>query len=302
VAAKTSATGVVSYEYGTISPPSANVPTRLGTANDGSYDPATGTIRIRIANSLIDGVAAGQTLSSLFARTFTRPDGLPITQTAAQDFTPNGFYNLVGNASCRANAAPTATLSRSPDEGCVPLTVTFDGSPSSDGDAGDTIASYQFSFGDGTPDVVQSSPTIEHTYTVAGDFAGRLRVTDSRGKSSLNVDQKTTMVEPCPIAEISSLLWAGSKDALAWSTTADADGYRVYRGVAADLPHLLDATLDSCVRFDGTAASTGPVLTEIPPADSFYWYLTIGVRGSVIGEAGDASGGPRVVNAAGTCP
>jgi len=56
------------------------------------------------------------------------------------------------------------------------------------------------------------------------------------------------------------------------------------------------------VRFDGSATSTGPVLTEIPPAGSFYWYLTIGVRSSVIGEAGNATAGPRVVDAAGTCP
>ena len=95
---------------------------------------------------------------------------------------------------------------------------------------------------------------------------------------------------------------AGSKDALAWPSTADATGYRVYRGVAADLPKLLDASLDSCVRFEGAGASTGPVLTEIPTAGSLYWYLTIGVRGPVVGAAGDATAGPRVVNAAGTCP
>src|SRR5262249_26320107 len=179
VAAKTNAVGTVSYEYGTISPPNANLPTRIGAADDGSYDPATGVIRIRIANAKIDGVAAGQTLVGLTARTFARPDGLPLTQTAAQDFAPTGQYVLVGNASCRPNMAPIATLSRTPDEGCVPLTVTFDGSPSTDPD-GDGIASYQFDFGDGSPDVVQAWPTVEHTYTVAGDYAARLRVTDSR--------------------------------------------------------------------------------------------------------------------------
>jgi hypothetical protein len=303
VAAKTSATGVVSYEYGTISPPNQNLPTRLGAADDGSYDPTTGIIRIVIANSHVDGVAAGQTLTTLTARTFTRPDGLPVTQSASQDFSPAGQYNLVGNESCRTNAAPIATLSRSPDEGCVPLTVTFDGSPSTDSDAGDTIASYQFSFTDGTPDIVQSTPTLEHVFTSSGDFSARLRVTDSRGKGSLNVDQKTTAVEPCPIAELGSLTWAaGSKDTLAWPSDPNATGYRVYRGLAADLPKLLNATLDSCVRFEGAAGSTGPVLTEIPAAGSFYWYLTIGVRGPVVGAAGDASAGQRIVNPSGTCP
>jgi hypothetical protein len=303
VAAKTSATGAVSYEYGTVSPPSQNIPTRLGAADDGSYDPTTGTIRIVIANSHVDGVGAGQTLLSLTARTFSRPDGLPITQTAAEDFSPIGQYNLVGNESCRPNAAPIATLSRSPDEGCVPLTVTLDGSPSTDSDPGDTIASYQFSFNDGSPDVVQSTPTIEHTYTASGDFAARLRVTDSRGKSSLNVDQKSTAVEPCAIGELTSLTWAaGSKDTLAWPSDPNATGYRVYRGVAADLPKLLDASIDSCIRFEGAGGSTGPVLTEIPAAGTLYWYLTIGVRGPIVGAAGDATAGPRIVNAAGTCP
>jgi hypothetical protein len=56
-------------------------------------------------------------------------------------------------------------------------------------------------------------------------------------------------------------------------------GYRVYRGVAADLPKLLDASDDSCVRFEGTGTATGPVVAEIPAAGSFYWYLAIGVRG-----------------------
>lgn len=303
VAAKTSATGAVSYEYGTISPPSQNLPTRVGTADAGSYDPATGTIRILIDSAKVDGVEAGQSLLGLTVRTFSRPDGLPVTQTAAQDFAPPGQYNLVGNESCRSNTAPISTLSRTPDEGCVPLTVTLDGSPSSDPDAGDTIASYQFSFGDGTPDVVQSTPTIVHTYTVSGDFAARLRVTDSRGKSGLNVDQKTTLVEPCPIGEVGPLSFsAGSKDTLTWTSTSDADGYRVYRGIAADLPHLLDTGLDSCVRFEGTGTSTGAALTEIPPVGSFYWYLTIGVRGSVDGDAGAASAGPRIVNSSGTCP
>jgi PKD repeat protein len=275
----------------------------LGAADDGSYDTTNGIIRIVIANSHVDGVAAGQTLTALNARTFTRPDGLPVTQSASQDFSPAGQYNLVGNDDCRANVAPIATLSRSPDEGCVPLTVTFDGSPSTDSDAGDTIASYQFSFTDGTPDIVQSTPTLEHVFTSSGDFSARLRVTDSRGKGSLNVDQKTTMVEPCPIGELSSLTWtAGSKDTLAWPSDPNATGYRVYRGVLADLPKLLNASVDSCVRFEGPGASSGPVLTEVPTVGSFYWYLTIGVRGPVVGAAGDATAGPRIVNAAGSCP
>jgi hypothetical protein len=137
----------------------------------------------------------------------------------------------------------------------------------------------------------------------AGYCAAGLRVTDSRGRGSLNVDQKTTMVEPCAIGEIDALAWAdGSKDTLTWSAAANADGYRVYRGVAADLPNLLNSAIDSCVRFEGAATTTGPVLTEIPPVDTLYWYLTIGVRGPAVGAPGDASSGPRMIDSSGSCP
>jgi hypothetical protein len=66
------------------------------------------------------------------------------------------------------------------------LTVTLDGSGSTDPDPGDTITSYTFDFGDGSPPVTQSSPTVSHTYQTAGDFPARLSVTDSRGKPSTN--------------------------------------------------------------------------------------------------------------------
>jgi hypothetical protein len=220
VAIKTSATGVVSAEYGTISPPNNNLPTRVGAADEFSYDVSTGTIRIGVATSKIDGVVAGQTLTSMQARTFfSRADGLPVTQTASSDFSPMGSYTLVGNASCRVNNAPTAVLTVSPAEGCVPLTVTLDGSASTDPDAGDTIATYQFDFGDGSASVVQSTPTISHTYTAGGDYAARLYVYDSRGKASNNVDLKAVEAHPLPIAAAagSTTICSGASTALTGS-------------------------------------------------------------------------------------
>lgn len=385
VAIKTNATGTVAAEYGTISPPNANLPTRVGAADDFSYDAGTGTIRIGIATSKIDGVVAGQTLTVMQSRTFfSRADGLPVTQTAASDFSPMGSYTLVGNASCRENNAPTATLSASPLEGCVPLTVSLDGSASTDPDAGDTVASYQFDFGDGTPSVVQSSPTVSHTYATSGDFAARLHVVDSRGKASNNVDLRaievhalptasasgsasicagsstalsgsggvscswtpaaglsdpascapiaspaqttaytltvtsadgcvsdnhptvTVTVNACTVAEVGDLEWSGdTKDTLAWPSMTNAASYRLYRGAVADLPSLLNAGVDSCVRFQGAGTTSGPTLTEDPAAVAghMYWYLVDAVNAaSVEGPAGDATTGPRVVNASGTCP
>jgi hypothetical protein len=84
------------------------------------------------------------------------------------------------------NAAPIAILTATPDHGPAPLTVTLDGSASTDPDAGDTIASYTFDFGDGSGSVTQASPTISHTYSAPGQYPARLRVTDSRGLASIN--------------------------------------------------------------------------------------------------------------------
>ncbi len=56
--------------------------------------------------------------------------------------------------------------------GCVPLTVTFT----------DTLAKgkqYIWNFGDGTPDVTQTSNTIDHIYTAVGSYRLRLVAIDS---------------------------------------------------------------------------------------------------------------------------
>ena len=98
VAMKTDAAGTPSFEYGKISPASANLPSRLGAADVGSFDQATGTIRIAISTDKIDGVSAGSVLSSLQVRTFlARPDGGPVTQLQSTDFGPIQSYSMVGN-------------------------------------------------------------------------------------------------------------------------------------------------------------------------------------------------------------
>ena len=82
-----------------------------------------------------------------------------------------------------ANHAPTAVATGAPTSGSAPLTVNFDGSQSSDPDAGDVLAfSWDLDgngqFGDST--AVQAS----YTYTAAGSYTASLRVTDSGGLSS----------------------------------------------------------------------------------------------------------------------
>ena len=204
VAMRTNATGAMSFEYGnfgvpldpTNPNPNANTPVKLGDADSGSYDTASGVIRIELSDSNAEGVAAGQTLTDLNVRTyFNRPDPGPRAQNNASDITGNSSYNVVGNASCfcHVNEPPVARLGAAPDSGAVPLTVAFDGSASSDPNVGDgdAVASFTFNFGDGSSPVTQAGPTVSHTYNTASGPSGyfaTLTVKDQKcGLQSLNV-------------------------------------------------------------------------------------------------------------------
>ena len=83
-----------------------------------------------------------------------------------------------------ANQPPTAVASASPTVGPAPLNVSFDGSGSTDPD-GDALAYSWDLNGDGTfGDATSIAPTL--TYTTPGTYQAVLRVTDSRGASSLS--------------------------------------------------------------------------------------------------------------------
>jgi PKD domain/RTX calcium-binding nonapeptide repeat (4 copies)/NHL repeat len=75
-----------------------------------------------------------------------------------------------------SGVAPIAVFSANPASGNAPLTVSFDGSASSDPNG--TIVSYAWAFGD-----TQSGagPQTSHTYTAAGTFTATLTVTDNDG-------------------------------------------------------------------------------------------------------------------------
>jgi hypothetical protein len=59
--------------------------------------------------------------------------------------------------------------------------VRFDASASSDPDG--SIVTYRFTFGDGTPDLVTSSPVVTHTYSASRAlvFGWTVVVTDDAG-------------------------------------------------------------------------------------------------------------------------
>ena len=235
VAMKTDAGGALSFVYGDFGPPldplnpapNANTPTVLGAADFGSFDVATGLATIRLSDANLDGGGRtpGQDLTNLNVRTYlARPDAGQKSQNNASDISASGTYPLAGNASCfcLVDHAPSAGLAATPTSGTAPLTVQFDGSSSFDPDGadGDGVASYTFTFADGTPPVTQSSPLTQHTYSRASGPSGyyaTLTVADQKcGKASLNVASAnisvgggTTGVQP-PLPVSFSLVALGS--------------------------------------------------------------------------------------------
>ena len=81
------------------------------------------------------------------------------------------------------NQPPTAVASASPTSGPAPLTVSFDGTGSSDPDPGDTITYAWDLDGDGAYDD-SSSARPSRTYSQPGTYTVRLRVADNHGASA----------------------------------------------------------------------------------------------------------------------
>jgi hypothetical protein len=159
---------------------------------ESNYDPAKGIIDIVVKVTDLD-LNVGDVIAGFNSAVTQTSDPLNVGPgaTATYDQMPDslaytGSFTYGGNAVCALNAAPTAKLIANPDHGNPPLTVNLDASTSVDPDAGDSIASYTFTFGDGSPDVTQSSPTISHTYKHGGQFFATLTVKDSHGLVSAN--------------------------------------------------------------------------------------------------------------------
>jgi glucose/arabinose dehydrogenase len=99
----------------------------------------------------------------------TGPDGSMYWSSIGPDFGAIFKISYVGNA----NRPPHAAASADVTSGGVPLTVSFDGSASSDPD-GDALR-YAWDFGDGT---TGEGVTAQHEYTVKGTYSVVLTVSD----------------------------------------------------------------------------------------------------------------------------
>ena len=270
VAMVSSPTSVVSFEYGTAAVAAGG--TYGALVKVGSLDPLTslysadGTIVFTVDDSAVGGGSPGDALSDFLVRvavdlgvgTFT-PDNMPDSLAGA------GTYVLVGNASCRPDARPLASLTATPTAGKPPLLVGFDASASIDPD-GDTITSFSFDFGDGTI-VQQATPTISHTYNGTGEFNASVVVTDARLKSSVNSAHMLIQVDvpipaitsfPTPInaANQASAPVSGTTDGNDVVTVSITDGVKTVTKTVAASAGSWSTTVDVHSLADGPVVAT----------------------------------------------
>jgi len=147
--------------------------------------------------------------------------GVTVTHTyaAAGHFTV--ILNITDNGGASGFKMQTITVDTPPvasfTASCAALTCSFNGSASSDADG--TIASYAWTFGDGTTGA-GASPS--HSYATAGNFTVTLTVTDNLGATGTQ-SQTATAVNTPPVASFASSCAAMTCSFNA-SASSDADG------------------------------------------------------------------------------
>ena len=165
-------------------------------------------------------VSGGRTASRIrrSASNFLTPAANPVDL----EIGPNGdlFYvDFTGGTIRRieysaTNQPPVASATASPTSGPAPLTVTFNGSASSDPD-GDALTYAWDLDGDGAFDDATSA-VVPFTYQARGRYQASLRVTDARGathtSAPLAIDVGLTPPVPRIIMPSSALTWVVGQD------------------------------------------------------------------------------------------
>jgi len=236
------------------SPTSGVAPLPVTLDASGSYD-ADGRI-VSYLWSFGDGITGtGQKIS----HTYTKAGNF----TVLLSVTDNEGYSdsLSKTIEVSPGTPPVASFVASPTAGRAPLAVNFDASASSDPDG--TIASYSWSFGDGTSG---TGKIVSHTYTREGTFTATLTVKDNGGleaKTSQEIKISSTNV-------IASFTTSTRKGEAPLSVTFDASGSKPSDAngkITSYAWDFGDGTGDSGIKVSHTFARTGRFIASLKVTD-----------------------------------
>jgi PKD repeat protein len=171
----------------TISPtaPDANLPAQFtaGTLVNGACTTASSDI-VKFDWNFGDGsTGSGRTVT----HTFTSGGSFVVTLTETSDRGLAG--STTQTVTVGASSRPTAVFTFSPSSPAVNETVFFNASTSTPG-AGHTIATYQWTFGDGG---TASGVAVTHKFAAAGTYTVQLTVTDEVGQSTTSPGTQITV-------------------------------------------------------------------------------------------------------------
>ena len=129
----------------------------------------------------------------------------------------SAYSNTAAIIIVSANDPPTAIMSATPSSGTAPLTVTFDGSGSTDSFGG-FVTSWAWAFGDGT---TGTGVTTTHAYSTPGTYVATLTVTDNGHLSSTTSTSIAVTAPPLPgaPANLTAAALSRSSIGLTWTNT-----------------------------------------------------------------------------------
>ncbi|WP_243076173.1 PKD domain-containing protein [Microbacterium sp. SS28] len=186
-------------------------PTHLSVAFDAATSSDSDGTIAGYAWDFGDGqTATGATATHVYAAAGTYTVALSVTD----DDGAVGTLSKSVTVSEAPNVPPVAAFTVSSDL----LTVSVDGSGSSDTDG--TIASYAWQFGDGA---TGTGSTAQHSYATAGTYTVTLTVTDNRGATATVTHDATAVANQAPTASFTSTV-TDLTAALDGSGSADVDG------------------------------------------------------------------------------
>jgi len=219
-------------------------------------------VTVNLANFAAGGTAQTWQLTSANAITHLPDVSLGgsslVTSVPAQSIT---LY-VIG-AGGTANQPPVAAASATPTSGTAPLAVAFSGSGSNDPDG--SIASYAWTFGDGSS---ASGVNASHTYVSAGTYTAKLTVTDNLGATGSKSLVITASADANAINAPSGLSASASKPGTAtlrWTdNSSNEQGFYIERAPSATgLFARVGTTAANATTFPQSGVASGTYLFRV---------------------------------------
>ena len=240
---------------------------------------ATPTTGVRPLDVSVDGSASSDTDGTIADYVWDFGDGNTATGiTAAHTYMTAGNYTMSLTVtdddgatdtstqeivvSDPANQTPSAVLNAAPLSGDAPLTVTADGSASTDADG--YVAGYAWDFGDGN---TATGTPVTNMYTAAGTYTLSLTATDDDGAQDTATTTVTVTEAPnsAPTAAIAPSVTSGDAPlavSFSGAGSADSDG-----SIAAYAWDFGDGNTDSGASVSHTYAAAGTYTATLTVTD-----------------------------------